>query len=133
MENEIKVGEYGRTNLGKIIKFAWLSDADGKRYENKVILVDKMMTETYPFYYFKKDEHIVKHSPNLIDLIQCGDYVNGQEVETVYGYDEDGNDKDGMGICEVEDDYAYYKYLEDINITTIVTKEMMESISYQVK
>ena len=71
MKNEIKVGEYGRTNLGNIIKFAWFQNSEtGEIYKNKVILVDKMMTETYPFYYFKKDEYIVKHSPNLIDIIE---------------------------------------------------------------
>ena len=127
MENEIKVNEFIRTKYGEIAKVI--------EYRDEIVL-DKEI-KFYGMYrsYICEDEldFIVKHSPNLIDLIQCGDYVNGQEVETVYGYDEDGNDKDGMGICEVEDDYAYYKYLEDINITTIVTKEMMESIIYKVK
>ncbi len=123
MENEIKVNDYVRLKDGTIAK---------------VIEIKNQNTDIFNWYCLDNDmgtmdRSIVKHSPNLIDLIQYGDYVNGQEVETVYGYDEDGNDKDGMGICEVEDDYAYYKYLEDINITTIVTKEMMESIIYKVK
>ncbi len=70
MEDEINVGEYGRTNLGKIIKFAWLQNENGIREKNKVILVDLMLTETRPYYYFKKDEFIVKHSPNLKDIIK---------------------------------------------------------------
>lgn len=122
MENEIKVGD-------------WIRDREG--HITKIIQTLSLFKDVELYLgedgYQYSDNAIVKHSPNLIDLIQYGDYVNGQEVETVYGYDEDGNDKDGMGICEVEDDYAYYKYLEDINITTIVTKEMMESISYKVK
>lgn len=126
MENEIKVNEYIRTKRGIIDKAVKILD-------NYIFLKSKFfITEYGESCTFIKKTDVVKHSSNLIDLIQCGDYVNGQEVETVYGYNEDGNDKDGMGICEVEDDYAYYKYLEDINITTIVTKEMMESISYKV-
>lgn len=70
MENEIKVGEYGRTNLGKIIKFAWLLNEEGIKDKNKVILVDLMLTKTRPYYYFKKNEFIVKHSKNIIDLIE---------------------------------------------------------------
>lgn len=30
---EIEVGEYGRTNKGKIFIFAWLENSDGKRYK----------------------------------------------------------------------------------------------------
>ena len=65
---EIKVGRYGRTNLGDIFIFAWL-EIDGKRVENKVILGDGQKI-TNDFYYFAKDERIVKHSKNIIDLIE---------------------------------------------------------------
>lgn len=75
----------------------------------------------------------VKHSKNIIDLIEVGDYVNGQEVVTVYGYDEDGNDRDDKGIIEVDDDYAYGVYLEDINIVSIVTKEQFASMEYRLE
>lgn len=81
--------------------------------------------------HFEEDtDQIKNHSKNIIDLIEVGDYVNGNEVITVYGYDEDGNDKDGLGICEVDDDYAYYTYLENININSIVTKEQYKSVEY---
>ena len=131
MENEI--GEYGRTNLGKIIKFAWLEDEKGKKYKNKVILVDLMLKETYPYYYFKKGEYIVKHSPNLKDLIQKDDFVNGDRVVAIdYTEDENGNYVDVLGIMEIDDDYAYPIELRVINIQEVVTKEMMESISYKV-
>lgn len=118
MKNEIKVGEYGRTNLGNIIKFAWFQNSEtGETYKNKVILVDKMTTETYPFYYFKKDEYIVKHSSNLIDLIQCGDYVNGEQITDIWN---------GNRISSVKSNF------NEEDIKTIVTKEQMESISYKV-
>lgn len=40
MEDKIEVGEYGRTNFGKIIKFAWIEDLEGKKIKNKVILIN---------------------------------------------------------------------------------------------
>lgn len=123
MENEI--GEYGRTNLGKIIKFAWLEDEKGKKYENKVILVDLMLKETYPYYYFKKGEYIVKHSPNLIDLIQCGDYVNGKKVTEIKEWN---SSKDGFFRYAVT---CHYEIIRTDEIKIIVTKEQFESISYK--
>ena len=124
MENEI--GEYGRTNLGNIIKFAWFQNSEtGETYKNKVILVDKMMTETYPFYYFKKDEYIVKHSPNLKDIIQKDDFVNKCRVFEV--------EEKGITVYQtVEDSATDYNWISFDEIQEIVTKEMMESISFKV-
>lgn len=124
--DEIKVGEYGRTNLGKIIKFAWLLDENGIREKNKVILVDLMLTETRPYYYFKKDEFIVNHSKNIIDLIEVGDYVNGHLVVDV--------DNINTGVmrevyCENNEDFGLWN--EHIN--SVVTKEQFSSVEYRLE
>ena len=66
----LEVGEYGRTNLGNIIKFAWLEKEPGIRDNKKVVLIDKMKETMNCFYYLKKDEYIVKHSKNIIDLLE---------------------------------------------------------------
>ena len=123
---EIKVGEYGRTNKGKIFIFAWLENSDGKRYTNKVLLGNGKIFEN-KFYYFDDGEEIVKHSKNIIDLIEVGDYVNGEQVSNV--------DKiDNINFIEWTDGDMYKTEIEnDKFIETIVTKEMMESISYKVK
>lgn len=130
--NNIEVGEWGRTNLGNIIKFAWLECEEGKRDENKVILIDLMTTHIRPFYYFKKDEHIVNHSKNIIDLIEVGDYVNGclvlkhsykPELYVSYVY------VGGKVQTTIED---YTNKLEDIEIQTIVTKEQFQAIEYKI-
>ena len=122
---EIKVGEYGRTNKGKIFIFAWLENSDGKRYTNKVLLGNGKIFEN-KFYYFDDGEEIVKHSKNIIDLIEVGDYVNGEQVSNV--------DKiDNINFIEWTDGDMYKTEIEnDKFIETIVTKEMMESISYKV-
>ena len=66
---EIEVGEYGRTNKGKIFIFAWLENSDGKRYTNKVLLGNGKIFEN-KFYYFDDGEEIVKHSKDIKDLIE---------------------------------------------------------------
>lgn len=106
MENEIKVGEFIRTKLGDI----------------------KKITEGFEFIikrYNESDNKIVKHSPNLIDLIQCGDYVNGYIVKRTYLDGETHYIKLGEQIT------GNRTYNDDIK--SIVTKEMMESISYKVE
>ena len=122
---EIEVGEYGRTNKGKIFIFAWLENSDGKRYTNKVLLGNGKIFEN-KFYYFDDGEEIVKHSKNIIDLIEVGEYVNGEQVSNV--------DKiDNINFIEWTDGDMYKTEIEnDKFIETIVTKEMMESISYKV-
>lgn len=68
------IGLYGRTNTGKILRFAWLVDSDNKIDTNKVILVEKNKV-TGEFYYLKKYEEIIKSSKNIIDLIEDEEIV----------------------------------------------------------
>ena len=70
------------------------------------------------------DLNKIKSSPNIIDLIQVGDYVNGCEVLDKYTYDNcdshlivNGN---GFNVIMVED------------IKSIVTKEQFESMEYRI-
>lgn len=67
---EIKVGEYVRDKDGCIIKVKEIQDysaEDDYWYEEKILKgIWKSM--------------VVKHSPNIIDLVQEGDYVNGSKV-----------------------------------------------------
>ena len=110
MENEIKDDEYIRTDIGKIDKVI-----NANYYMPQYIECEKNLI-------FKKD--IVKHSPNLIDLIECGDYVNGYIVRRTYLDGETHYIKLGEQIT------GNRTYTDDIK--SIVTKEMMESISYKV-
>ena len=121
MENEIKVNEYIRTEYGEIAKVI--------EYKNEIVF-DKEI-KFYGMYrgYICEDElnFIVKHSFNLIDLIQCGDYVNGKEViMDLQKSKEWYKSEDDFITCK---DYTF----EENEIKEIVTKEQMESISYKVK
>jgi len=127
MENEIKVNEYIRTKRGIIDKAVKILD-DYIFLESKFFITEYGESST-----FIKKTDVVKHSPNLKDLIQKDDFVNGDRVVAIdYTEDENGNYVDVLGIMEIDDDYAYPIELRVINIQEVVTKEMMESISYKV-
>lgn len=116
MENEIKVNDYVRLKDGTIAK---------------VIKIKNQNTDIFNWYCLDNDmgtmdRSIVKHSPNLIDLIQCGDYVNGYKVISVLDGFADGT----MEIELSNHTRIYRHHIEDIE--EVITKEMMESISYKV-
>lgn len=62
----IEVNEYVRTNriIARVI---------GRDDDNNILL-DRQQILT------KSEEKIVKHSKQLIDLVEVGDYVNGKHV-----------------------------------------------------
>ena len=72
------------------------------------------------------DNYIIKSSPNIIDLIEVGDYVNGVEV---IGFEYDNDNKKylqcGLG------DYVVCTYYEE-DFKTIVTKEQFKSMEYEI-
>ena len=128
MENEI--GEYGRTNKGKIFIFAWLENSDGKRYTNKVLLGNGKIFEN-KFYYFDDGEEIVKHSKNIIDLVEVGDYVNGKEVKQIAMFE---GFPDYPKLIFTDKKYLIPgETIENKDIKTIVTHEQFESIEYKVE
>lgn len=102
----LEVGEYVRTVDGKIIKVDWVGQA---------IATDKQNTTIT-----KQD--ILKHSKNIIDLIEVGDYVNGQEVKRIGDYE----DFKRIDFEEYED------YIYEDDIKSIVTKEQFANIEYKV-
>lgn len=114
---EIKVGEYGRTNKGKIFIFAWLENLDGKRYANKVLLGNGKIFEN-KFYYFDDGEEIANHSKQLIDLIEDKDIV---EIELSEEFVEK---KDKKKLIQIGDIYTKETLQKDIDngiITRILT------------
>lgn len=120
MENELKVGEFIRTKDGLIRKVKKI---------DILIYIDEVYISNEPEYHNSLiEEDIVKHSPNLIDLIQCGDYVNGILVTgkegTLLWTEIKGIDRSGYHI-------PISQYGE--NIKSVVTKEQFEASSYKVK
>lgn len=108
---EIKVGEYIRTDNGIIGKYKvnenWI---DVIETNNKDIGID-----------IEKD--IVKHSLNIIDLIEEGDYVDGIKVKEIYIC---GEKYEGLGV----EKFGKYLLLNEIKFKSIVTKEQFSSLEY---
>ena len=110
---EIQVGEYIRT-LDGIKKIVKINEGKLSTYYGKYIV--------FPEYKNSKSinvKNIIKHSFNIIDLIEKGDFVNGQRVEEKH--------KDGIFLENMQSFY------EEKEIETIVTKEQFEAMEYEVK
>lgn len=130
---DIKIGEYIRTSSGVI--------AILKRIE-----FDKVDKDLKWYFYDKKESdinivkewcinkpYIVKHSPNIIDIIQIGDFVNGLEVQE-FDYYEDGK---MLGIPLYTPDGLFntiegYVSLKEMNIKEILTKEKYKQNCFEV-
>ena len=93
----IEVGEYVRTKKGKIFKYG-----KGRAY-------------------LGKDNAILKHSFNLIDLIEVGDFINGERILDITGDYIHTNEKD------------HNRFYLAKHIKTILTKEQYQANCYTVE
>ena len=127
---EIKIGEYVRTKKGQICKVLGIREEqrNGNRiYGHKAYYLDNHKGSLTPAF-------ILKHSSNIIDLIEEGDYVNGKKIETII----EGNWK-SEGVAEkilcFEIDFPIEKGLRayhNCDIKSIVTKEQFANIEYRI-
>lgn len=115
----MNVGDYVRTKDGLIRKIIEI-DKYG------IIHVDKDFISSEPEYHrsFVKEE-IIKSSPQIIDLIEKNDYVNGRKVFEI-------------NITKIAGHYSYlvceHNYLiQEKDIKAIVTHEQMEAMQYRVE
>lgn len=120
----IEVGEYVRTKDGRIGKLDEIYHVGrGTRYYGE---------DLYKNYYSIKynsdddfgrysDEEIVKHSKNIIDLIEEGDFVNGYRVEDI-----------GRTFVNVATGSNYFQDPIIFDIKSIVTKEQFYNMEYRV-
>lgn len=114
----MKYGNYVRTKLGEIAKIV-----DTNMYDN-TIYKDMQGARYYL-------EDIVKHSKNIIDLIEIGDYVNGKEVKHIVMFE---GFPDYPKLIFTDKKYLIPgEAIENKDIKTIITKEQMASIEYKVE
>ena len=120
--DDLKVGEYVRTNDGifKVTKIDGLYIYLDKEYFDNQYQMMRDVT-------FK--ERIIKHSFNIIDLIEVGDYVNGQRVLCLKKNNDDCRDDIGTSYIEGIDIYLGY---DESDIKTILTHEQYERNCYKI-
>lgn len=116
----LEVNEYVRLarnqGINKII------DKEDDRYILESEIADSYGNITWFLYECELEEEIVKHSKQLIDLVEVGDYVNGHLVEEVRISCFDS-------LIFV---HEYEIELREKDIKTILTKEQMEANCYKV-
>ena len=107
MKDEIEVGEYVRTKKGKIFKYG-----KGRAY-------------------LGRDNEIINHSKNIIDLIEVGDYVNGKEVKYIVMFE---GFPDYPKLIFVDETHLIpNETCKNEDIKTILTKELYEANCYKVR
>lgn len=136
--NEIEVGEYVRTEKGLIAKYLGFEKDDNDMEYNKHLFDNKIYWyyEYYNEYVYEEDweqfkENIVKHSKQLIDLIEVKDVIkykinNISTTLETKGYVE--------GIVDISDEEMLQKIKSDKNyhILEILTKESYMANCYNV-
>lgn len=146
----MKVGDYVRTDKGFITKIIDFKEhyTKGKRLnrEDKIeevienyLLLDNEQVEiidsidyTIPPCYPTDEElekikkHIVKSSPNIIDLIEVGDYVNYHRVVDI------GTNIEDKHLYLYVDTLEYNEVVYQSDIKSIVTKEQFEEMKYEI-
>lgn len=110
--NEIAIGEYVRDKDGIIEKVEQIG--------NSLFWIEDGLAISL----YDKD---IKHSKNIKDLIEVGDYVNGYRIDNIINnilvHRGVGIDRSGFMIPVAQ-------YNDDIK--TVVTKEQLKKISYKV-
>lgn len=123
----IEIGEFVRTEYGYILENTIGSHGD----------VIKELEEGNTEYIYKYGK-IVKHSKNIIDIIEVGDFVNGIRVLQKFKNINNGNILLVCGYCEIEDSIDKYENKEveligNRNIINILTHEQYEENCYKVE
>lgn len=116
---QIEVGQYVRT-------------IDGEIGTVKVIIKGMIFINNNQYY-----SKIKKHSKNIIDLIEVGDYVNEHKVNNIIDDeyevlgDNDWITKKGLHLeCGDEEGRII---IENKDIKSIVTKEQFKSVEYRLE
>ena len=118
---EIKVGEYVRTYNGLIGKIVQITDSGN--YAIRIYNGAEYVVRAV----------IVKHSKNIIDLIEVGDFVNGYKIleiaDSIYE-----NSKRILVYKNEKEKYERWIYIQQSqdDIETILTHEQYENNVYRI-
>ena len=127
----MKVGDYYRFDDGMIVK---CTKIETYKTKNNIYYFDNILD-------WHEDracndnticenqlEHIgeIKSSPNIIDLIEEGDFINGCRITEIK------SNKNGVLKCILDSDYEFITTIVNSEIETVVTKEQFESMEYKV-
>ena len=139
MKLEVKENMYVRNCYGRIAKIEYIEDNTAycdnwlyQSYEDYITFINLNDEED-------KNE-ILKASYNIIDILECGDYLNGFKVSEIERYDTNTIIKIGNSTFNVLEGEKIYTPSYDNNngyekiekLKSIVTHEQMEQMAYKV-
>ena len=125
---ELKVNDYVRTKLGisKLIDINIIINEKEYQFDKPVSTYSSMFEFDYRYELDEEElkDNIIKSSPNIIDLIEVGDYVNGSKVvdiahaptKTIYT-----EQKEACALIPITKD----------KLKSILTKEQFKSMEYK--
>ena len=118
---ELKVGMYVRTKkgIGRVTEYT--------KHESWGYIV-KVLGQYSCYTHTSNGElsDVIKASYNLIDLIEVGDYVNGDKVT-----EEMIKMRDKQGVFGLPDKHRVF--IDEIKVKNIVTKEQFAFVKYEVE
>ena len=114
----MKVGDYVRTKKG-IEKITYIRESVTLGGYEKYMTSDKRAYENLTDF-----ANIIKSSPNIIDLIEEGDFIDGKQVVKAI------HCSDGFNRIEL---FGGKAIMNNTPIKSIVTKEQFESIEYKIE
>lgn len=130
--NDIEVGEFVRikhelnqTIIAKITEFIGIDP----NYKNMAMYkIDRIAHHGSSCYPTKEiyEEDIIKHSKNIIDVLEVGDFVNGKEIKRI-------NDYEDFKRADFNLDYDDCDAVYNENIKSILTHEQYEANSYKLE
>ena len=134
VNDKIELGEYIRTKNGEIAKIDKCYGKDIGYKNMEIYRIDIYSNTCKGFIIYKED--ILKHSKNIIDLIEVGDIVRVFMEDDIDGEDTNifeviGITTDGLKIGLFGKDLVI-DFLPAGNIRGIVTKEQFKEMEYRV-
>lgn len=132
---KIQEGMYVRTKKG-IAKVTMLDYLDNVAWTDNKNIFFGITSDDYLTWYVDADGMVLsKPSFNLIDLIETGDYVNGQQIKNIekgdsyyYLFNACSKEYSIFSIIAGRDIDGYTKPIENV-----VTKEQFEAMKYVVE
>lgn len=123
MKLELKENMYVRTKNGKIGKLMGYMAFN----ENKIAILTNTTEKGIKITPVIDKDAIIKASYNIIDILEVGDYVNGQKIINIIPIDICGNE-----ILDNQHIFTKDGEIFENEIKSIVTHEQMEQTAYKV-
>ena len=123
---EIKVNDFVRLARNQGINKIIYIDDECHNYHLDTEIADEWGDTAYSIRKEDLGEEVLKHSPNIIDLIEKDDYINGCRVYKV--------EEHGVTVYQqTEDGVIDYNWICRSGIKSIVTHEQFNSMKYRLE